>query len=77
VFGSYDSLYAMESHLKHLRNVVIPAGERRMAIERELTTLDDAQPGSVRRALTVWLGERLVRAGERLRTATPSAEARV
>jgi hypothetical protein len=74
MFGSCDSVYAAEAHLRYLHDVVIPRGERRRAIEQQLTTLATAQPGSTGRGLTTWLGMRLVRAGEWLQSGVPSAE---
>jgi hypothetical protein len=66
--------FQADRHIDHLRRVVIPAAEQRAMIEQELALLH-AGP-SPRPAPLRWIGDRLVRLGERLRagaapTATP------
>jgi hypothetical protein len=64
--------YQADRHVDHLRRVVIPAAEHRAMIEHELALMGkpDRAP---RPAPLRWIGDRLIRIGERLREgAAPS-----
>jgi hypothetical protein len=63
--GAYTE-YQADRQVDYLRRVVLPAAERRELIERELERM--AKPDRApRRAPRRWLGDQLVRLGERLR----------
>jgi hypothetical protein len=76
VIGGPELEYMAEKEQEYRRAVLYPRAERRMRDARELAALrQGARVRDWRRAPAGWLGERLVRAGERLRArAAPTAE---
>ena len=69
--GSWTEFQA-DRQIDHMRRIVLPAAEHRAAIEHELALM--ARPDRTPRPAPLrWIGDRLIRIGERLREgATPS-----
>jgi hypothetical protein len=63
--GAYVE-YQADRQVDYLRRVVLPAAERRALIARELERMARPDPAP-RRAPRRWIGDRLIRLGERLR----------